>query len=317
MSDKPTALAIQVSQTPLDHMTNMICDGKSENTRRAYRLALDDFIQWFDQQKAKKKITHGFSRPIILSYIDNLLEKDLSPATINIRISALRALAKEFQYDRRLTKDQADAIMDIKNIPDRGSKTGVWLTKRQARKLLDTPDEKTLKGKQQLVILALFLGCALRREEAADLTCDMVKPLNSHWAIVNLKGKGNKTRTIPIPPWAIDIIHDWQNATDVREGKLLRAVSRYDRLTGPSSQADGGMSSQAIYLAIKKLVKQAGLPDLAPHSLRRTWAKTAYLQNAPLDQISLILGHSSIKTTEVYLGLNGIDLDNPVYVSFN
>lgn len=308
--EKSLVTAITKAQTPLDRMTDMISNGKSENTRRTYRHALSDFIDWFDLQPNRDKLP-GFNRQIVLAYIDNLLEKELSPATINIRIAAIRQLAKELHYQKYLTKSQADAISDIKNITDRGSKVGVWLTKRQAKKLLDTPDPETLKGKQQLVILALFLGCALRREEAADLTCDMVRPINSHWAIVNLKGKGNKTRTIPIPPWAIDIIHDWQNATDVREGKLLRAVGRYDRLHGY------GISSQAIYFTIKKLVKAAGLPDLAPHSLRRTWAKTAYMQNAPLDQISLILGHASIKTTEVYLGLHGVDLENPVYVSFN
>ena len=317
MSDKPVALAIQESKTAIERMVDMISDGKSENTRRAYRRAVKGFMEWFDQQKAQDQISHGFSRPMVLAYIDSLLERDLSPATINIHISALRALAKEFQYAKYLDKDQADAIMDIKNIPVRGSKTGVWLTKRQARKLLDTPDPETLKGKQELLILALFLGCALRREEAAELTCDQIKPINDHWAIVNLRGKGNKTRTIPIPTWALDIIHDWQNATGIREGKILRSVSRWDKLQGPNRQSDGSMTAQAIYLNVKKLVKRAGLPDLAPHSLRRTWAKTAYLQNAPLDQISLILGHSSIKTTEVYLGLNGIDLDNPVYVSFN
>ena len=304
--EKSLVTQITKAQTPLDRMTDMISNGKSENTRRTYRNALDDFTTWFDMKNRE-----GFSRPTVLAYIDDLLERELSPATINIRIAALRALAKELQYGKYLNKEQADAIRDIKNIPDRGSKVGVWLTKRQAKKLLDTPDPKTLKGKQQLVILALFLGCALRREEAADLTCDMLRPINSHWAIVNLKGKGNKTRTIPIPPWAIDIIHDWQNATDTREGKLLRAVSRYDHVSGD------GISSQAIYFTIKKLVKTAGLPDLAPHSLRRTWAKAAYMQNAPLDQISLILGHASIKTTEVYLGLHGVDLENPVYVSFN
>ena len=304
--EKSLVTQITKAQTPLDRMTDMISNGKSENTRRTYRNALDDFTTWFDMKNRE-----GFSRPTVLAYIDDLLERELSPATINIRIAALRALAKELQYGKYLNKEQADAIRDIKNIPDRGSKVGVWLTKRQAKKLLDTPDPKTLKGKQQLVILALFLGCALRREEAADLTCDMLRPINSHWAIVNLKGKGNKTRTIPIPPWAIDIIHDWQNATETREGKLLRAVGRYDHVSGD------GISSQAIYFTIKKLVKAAGLPDLAPHSLRRTWAKAAYMQNAPLDQISLILGHASIKTTEVYLGLHGVDLENPVYVSFN
>ena len=82
--------------------------------------------------------------------------------------------------------------------------------------------------------------------------------------------------------------------------------------------SDGGMSHQAIYNAVKKLANAAGLPPaLGPHDLRRTWGKRAYEQQMPLDQISLILGHASIKTTEIYLGLKDVNLDNPVYVSYD
>ena len=140
MSDNTIEKSLQtVNNRSLDLMTDMISNGKSENTRRTYRHALADFQEWFDLRTPGEKIRQGFSRPTVLAYIDDLLERGLAPATINIRIAALRQLAKELQYAKYLKKDLADAILDIKNIPDRGSKVGVWLTKRQAKKLLDTP----------------------------------------------------------------------------------------------------------------------------------------------------------------------------------
>lgn len=314
-----------MQDTEFQQLIDLVSNGKSDNTRQAYTRALADFQQWYEKQPTDYRIRYGLSRASVMAYVDDLLEMNLSPATINQRLSAIRALATELHHAQIgifANRDHANAITDIKNIPKRGVRTGYWLTQRQAKKLLTIPDPETLKGRQQLVVIALLMGCALRREEAADLTVSMLQPRGGHWIIANLQGKGGRVRTIPIPPWAIDIIHNWQNATGVKDGKLLRAVGKGGRLSGRrktkgGQMTDGGLSPQAIYMIVKDLAVLADLPPtLGPHDLRRTWGKRAYQQHAPLDQISLILGHASIQTTEIYLGLRDINLDKPVYVSY-
>ena len=306
-------------------LIDLVSNGKSENTRLAYSRALSDFQQWYDRQPAEYQVRYGLSRASVMAYIDDLLEMNLSPATVNQRLAAIRALARELHYaDVGLFADKkhVDAITEIKNIPARGIRTGYWLSEIQAKKLLLVPDPETLRGKQQLAIIALLMGCALRREEAAELTVDMIQQRNSQWVIANLEGKGNRVRTIPISPWALNIINNWQHAAGISSGKMLRAVNKVDKLTGKmrtrsGKTTDGGVSSQAIYKIIKDLAILADLPPtLGPHDLRRTWGKRAYQLHAPLDQISLILGHASIATTEIYLGLRDLDLDTPVYVTY-
>ena len=315
--------ALVTSRPEFERLVSLVANGKSDNTRLAYRRALKDFVQWFESLPPGTKIKNGFSHFTVTSYIEYLLTQGLAPATINQRLAAVRQLAKNLWLNDALDQKQADAIRSIGNLSKHGTRTGYWLTPRQAKRLMATPDPETLRGKQQRLIIALLMGCGLRREEAAGLTGDAIQPRNDHWVIANLEGKGNRTRTIPISPWAIDIIHDWQQATGVTKGKLLRAISKSGTLTGPrltknGKMSDGGMSHQAIYNAVKKLANAAGLPPaLGPHDLRRTWGKRAYEQQMPLDQISLILGHASIKTTEIYLGLKDVNLDNPVYVSYD
>jgi hypothetical protein len=71
--------------------------------------------------------------------------------------------------------DEAASLTDIPNIGQKGTRLGNWLTREQAKELLAVPDRSTLKGKRDYVILALLVGCALRRNELAE-PCQILKP---------------------------------------------------------------------------------------------------------------------------------------------
>ncbi len=135
-------------------------------------------------------------------------------------------------------------------------------------------------------------------------------------------GKRNKTRSVPLSPWVVKNLWNWQAKADIFSGPVLRAVNKADKLSGRIKTKGGGMTSggvspKAVYNIIVSLAERAGIPGLGPHSLRRTWARRAYKQDYPLDQIQAILGHESIRTTELYIGLRGLDLESPVYVTYD
>ena len=69
---------------------------------------------------------------------------------------------------------------------------GNWLTRDQARELLRVPDRSTLKGKRDYAVLALLVGCALRRRELAVLDIADVQQREGRWVIADLCGKGNR-----------------------------------------------------------------------------------------------------------------------------
>jgi integrase len=80
----------------------------------------------------------------------------------------------------------------------------------------------------------------------------------------------------------------------------------------PSPPDDGGLtfsSAVAIFHLVKKYGKQIGKPGLAPHDLRRTYAQLGYNAGVPITKISVLLGHSSVETTQEYLNLN-LDLES-------
>ncbi len=82
-----------------------------------------------------------------------------------------------------------------------GVRLGNWLTADEARRFWQSPTPDTLKGTRDRAILAVLLGCGLRRRELADLDFAHLQQREEHWAIVDLVGKGGHIRTVPVPEW--------------------------------------------------------------------------------------------------------------------
>jgi integrase len=167
----------------------------------------------------------------------------------------------------------------------------------QAEQLINSPDTKTLKGKRDRALLALLIGCGLRRSEVSDLAFAHIQQRDGRWAIVDLHGKGNRLRTVPMPSWTKVAIDQWAAAAALTTGYVFRALNNRHELTGAV------LLPQNIMEAVVKYGRQIGVAKLAPHDLRRTFAKLAHKGRAALEQIQLSLGHASIVTTERYLGV--------------
>src|SRR5256884_6969926 len=103
-----------------------------------------------------------------------------------------------------------------------GVRLGNWLTAEQARSLWQLPNAGTLKSKRDRAILAVLLGCGLRRRELSDLTLDHFQRREEHWAIIDLVGKGRHIRTVPAPEWVKRTIDDWLTETCVTNGRPFR-----------------------------------------------------------------------------------------------
>jgi integrase len=122
---------------------------------------------------------------------------------------------------------------------------------------------------------------------------------------VDLIGKRDKIRSVPMPNWAKAAIDDWSGASEVADGLIFRAVNKGDRVMGD------GITAQAIYNIIVGYAEKLQKQGVAPHDLRRTFAKLAHKGGAAIDQIQLSLGHESIQTTEDYLGVEQDLTDAP------
>ena len=108
----------------------------------------------------------------------------------------------------------------------KGQRAGKWLTREQAQYFLNTPDTSTLKGLRDRAILALMIGAGLRRSEVDSLTYEHIQQCEGRWVIVDLVGKGNRTRTVLIPSWTKDAIDEWSEASGVNLRRIFRGVYR-------------------------------------------------------------------------------------------
>ena len=132
----------------------------SPHSKRNYGKALDELFQFC--------ASRPLSRSLLLEWRAGM--EPLSPSTINVRLSAVRKLVGEARRNNMIgSEEEAASLTDIPNIRQKGTRLGNWLTREQAKELLAVPDRSTLKGKRDYVILALLVGCALRRNELAEL----------------------------------------------------------------------------------------------------------------------------------------------------
>lgn len=113
-----------------------------------------------------------------------------------------------------------------------GIRAGNWLSLRQAQALLSAPDVATVKGLRDRAIIAVLLGCGLRRSEVAALTFSHVQQCDGRWCIVDLVGKHGRVRTAPMPNWVKLAIDAFTSTSAVADGRVFRPVNRADQVAG-------------------------------------------------------------------------------------
>jgi integrase len=260
-------------------------------TKRVYNMALDEFLAWFQQAPRP-----GLTKATVSAWRVSLEERRLGSSSIIVRMSAIRKLAAEAADNGLLAPELAAGIARVKSVKMTGVRAGNWLSLRQAQALLSAPDATTTKGLRDRAIIAVLLGCGLRRSEVAALTFGHIQQRDGRWCIVNLLGNHSRVRTVPVPTWTKVAIDAWTSAVGLADGYLFRAVNRADRIQGER------LGEKVVWQMLQKYAGSIGLPGIAPHDARRTCAKLCRAAGGELEQIQLLLGHASVQTTERYLG---------------
>ena len=264
----------------------------SPESKRAYGQALDDFFRWCEAAAVTE-----FSKATVNAYRTALEQRHLSSSTINQRLSAIRKLAVEAADNQFIPLDQAMAISRVKGTRQAGVRTGHWLTREQAERLISEPDATTLRGVRDRALLAVLIGCGLRCRETASLCVGHIQRRDGRWVIVDLIGKGRRVRSVPMPLWTRQTIEVWLTMAGIDSRFLFRRLDSGGRAAGDH------LTAKRIFQIVGSAGARIGIPRLAPHDLRRTFARLAHQGRSSLEQIQLSLGHASVMTTERYLGV--------------
>ena len=137
---------------------------QSPHSRRLYGKSVDEFLAW-----CREASPGPFGKAAVQQYRAMLEERKLAPSSINLRLAAVRKLAVEAADNGLLAPEAAAAIGRVAGARRLGVRVGNWLTREQAQHLLNAPDASRLRGKRDRAILALLVGCGLRRSEIVAL----------------------------------------------------------------------------------------------------------------------------------------------------
>jgi integrase len=189
--------------------------------------------------------------------------------------------------------------------PAKGRKLALWLSQAEVKRLLATCDD-SLRGRRDKIILGLLTGAGLRRSELAALRFEDIsmRPIRERFrTVLQVKGKGAKDRTIPISDRLAAGLDAW--------GAEIGPAGRVARAVDPRGEVRWAISDVAIFDIVSRAGAVIGKGELAPHDLRRTYAQLGYEAGVPIVQISVLLGHANLATTQRYLDLD-LDLESTV-----
>ena len=293
----------------------------AENSAEAYYTAIANNGKLLPSTKEhyRRAIERAIENEINLNdaLALQIYAQTLSTSSAYYLRGALHAYAKHVRriLESQVTPDTyqqtAAAIMRLNALatciePQRatkGQKVHTWLKRHDVAALLRSPDVSTKKGQRDWALLALLVGSGLRREEAISLTwADVLE--QGYRTVLQVRGKGNKNRIVPLASRMVAQLESWRLTTG-GTGFVVRRVRRGDTLQ------TNGLTVRAVNQIVARYGALIGTPELQPHDLRRTYAQIGLNNGIPIQQISILLGHSSILVTQTYLNIQ-LDLQETI-----
>ena len=264
--------------------------GLSANTLSAYRSDLEAFLRGAAAYGAR-----GFrdvDAPRVVDWLGAQRARGLAEATVARRLSALRMCLRHLVREGVLARDPLSLIA----APVLARLLPTTLSVADVERLLAAPGEEGWRGQRDTALLEVLYACGARISEALGLRTSDLEP---SLRVLTLFGKGRKTRIVPIGRRARAALERWLDggrrglagAARRPEVFLSRSGRPLDRTTG--------------WRVVKAAARRAGLSqEISPHTLRHSFATHLIEGGADLRSVQEMLGHASIRTTEIYTHLD-------------
>lgn len=216
-----------------------------------------------------------------------------APATINTYLSALKGTAREAWMMKQMDTESFQQILAVRAMRGSRMTRGRALAAQEIHALFRSCEQDTgCKGPRDAAMLAVMLGCGLRRSEVISL--DYASILHQEQALL-VRGKGNKERLAFMPEHVWLRIHTWTDTIrGEQEGPLFNRIRAGDDVTSQR------MTPQAVYHILGQRRVESGIGECAPHDLRRTFASMMLENGEDLITVRDAMGHASVTTTQKY-----------------
>ncbi|HBV21375.1 MAG TPA: integrase [Nitrosomonas sp.] len=281
----------QLSEIPVE--LEWYANLDNENTKRTYKNALRDFMQFTGICNPEE--FRVVTRAHIIAFRNELKKRDLSGSTIRNKLASISSL---FEYLCDKNAVTHNPVKGTKRPPVESYEgKSPALGDHQARALLESPKDTTLKAKRDRAILAVLLYHALRRGELCKLKIKDVRQERRGVMHMKVSGKGGKDRYLPIHPVVSGLIHDYLEESGHgldESGSLFKSLSN-----NRSINETAGLTADAIYKIVRFYSESLGF-RIGVHSLRATAATNALEHDADIAKVQEWLGHANISTTRIY-----------------
>lgn len=213
-----------------------------------------------------------------------------SHTTANWMLSALRGVLKAAWKLGLMSSDDYQTAASIERVKGETVPAGRSVPSGELVALLNTCEQDAI-GIRDAAIISVLYACGLRRAELVNLDLAHFERA-SHGGQLLVHGKRNKQRYVPVVEGAARALADWLAVRGDEPGALFHAVGNRNR--------GGRMTTQAIYDMLKARATAAGIPDMSPHDLRRTFVGDLLDTGADIVTVQKLAGHSSVETTARY-----------------
>lgn len=258
--------------------------GLSENTLSAYRSDLQIFSLWLKGQSLLAVTGSDLLQFLASRYKDGIGNRSAA--------RLLSSLRRFYGYAIRENKITVDPSVLIDS-PRIGKSLPSSLSEHDVELLLNAPEVSNPHGLRDKTMLEMLYATGLRVSELVGLKFEQI---SFRQGVVRLVGKGNKERLVPIGEEAMSWLENYMN--NARVSLLGERHSDYLFVTNRA----GGMTRQAFWYIIKKHALTAGInKELSPHTLRHAFATHLLNHGADLRVVQLLLGHSDLSTTQIYI----------------
>lgn len=291
---QPKALsASEESPELLAFRQAMLAKGLSTRTRNAY---IRDLRQC---QTTSDIPIHLWQEKQVLSCLNQLAQAGKAARSQARLLSSLR----QFFLWQVGQKMRSDNPCEQIATPKMGRPLPQYLSQNEVERLLSVPDLGSVLGIRDKAMIEVLYACGLRVSELVNLSLEQVN-LNAGW--LQVVGKGNKTRLIPLGDYAKQALERY---LEHGRPKLVQHLKAGDCQAVFLTAQGGYMTRHNFWHLIKKYAMLAGIQTpLSPHTLRHAFATHLINHGADLRSVQLLLGHSDLSTTQIYTHIASVRL---------
>ncbi|WP_235603695.1 tyrosine recombinase XerC [Balneola sp. EhC07] len=266
----------------------------SPHTITSYGNDLTSFLEFCAQQEdsdPEKISVHSITRLTIRLWLGELSEKGMAKSSIARKVATLRSFFKYCFKRGHIDKNPAQLLV----VPKKDRTLPKTVNSADIERMMDSINTDTPSGRQDKALLELFYGTGIRLSELINLNREQVDLRNNQ---INVTGKGNKQRIIPLGNKAITALKDHLETKE----KLFGSQTDRDAVKGLFHSAHGQRmyARNAQRIVEKYLTKTSEVTQKSPHVLRHSFATHMLDNGADIRIIKEFLGHANLAATQIY-----------------